>query len=356
MTKGEKARTSAANPMDVDNDRTPKRRGKDRPPASPQDESAAANTVQGCYMTVKVVLRASDEILNDLRSKYVQVLEIAQEADASAKLLPVNPKVTGDAIASSADIPNSNTALLKYFDTNSKLNKKGGTIWSTALFSFDADVEDIINRTSYDLERQKINLSKKRLQHFRTRTPGHLLFIKNTLDTCDVGSSIKSDLILQNSTPTFTPTYDFIVYTKEPWSGYKKDDKSRSKKQMQWSKTFHLECEADSCGETVDDVRKWIKSGMAATRFGEHVRFVEAITPKTSDAQKDRTMRMNAQGQRFQASVGKTILHGLILPDTKLTILGKKPRPTKTIRQIILEKKSVSGNSGYIQGSLTNQF
>ena len=341
-TRGQKkkARHSTNAPMDVEeNDRTPKRGSTG---SARRQVATPSSNVQKLYMTTKVVLKPSTEILSDLRSKYISLLQIAQEADSTVQLLPVNPKVTGSPLTSPDDIPKSNTALLKYFDTNSRLSNKGGSIWSTVYFQFEGDVEDLINRTSYDLEQQKISLSKKRLQKFQTSTPGYLLFIKNTLDTDDVTGSIVADLKMLNPS---NKDYDMVVYNKEPWSGFtKSSDNNSNRKRNQWSKALHIECSRDDKKEVVDFIRQWITSGMAKERYGDHVRFIEAITPKTSEGQKERTQRMNVQGQRFQASVATTVLTGLLLPDTVVTFQDKKTKVSKTVRQLILERTTPCGD------------
>ena len=328
-----KKKHSVSTPMDVDGDQTPRRK-------TPRGRRGAPDTslLDEVYMTVKIVLKASKGILNDLRSKLVILMETAQEADPTVVIPPVNPEVTGIPLQQPEDVPTTFTSILKYFDTTNKLLAKGGTMWCTAKLAFSGDVEDLLNRTSYDLEKEGISLNKKRLQLFKTATPGYLLFIKNTLDTDDIATSITSDLtkIQKDSVP------ELIVYNKEPWEGFKKERKGR--KQAQWSRAFHFECDRGEKGALETQVRHWIKSGAAAKRYGENIRYIEAVHSRTSANQKERTQRMNVQGQRFQASVATTILVGLINPDREISVKGdKRQRTTKTVRELILERKTQSG-------------
>ena len=69
-------------------------------------------------------------------------------------------------------------------------------------------------------------------------------------------------------------------------------------------------------------LRKWIKGGHAAKRFGAHFKLVESITARDPPGQVDRTLRMNSHGKRFQTSVDMVELQGLDNPNGK-TYVGK---------------------------------
>ena len=330
--------------MEVDTDQTPKRKTqRNRRGEEPTDTpDADTSLLESFYMTARVGLKPSSEILNALREKLVALVEIAQEADPTAVFVPCNPDVTGSPIRKPDDVPTTFTSILKYFDTTSKLQSKGGTMWCTTKIALSGDLEDLLNRTSYDLERQGISLTKKRLQLFKTSTPGYMQFIKNTLDTDDVGLSIRKDLVKAQAKEDDVP--QFVIYNKEPWTGYKKERKGR--KQAQWSRAFHFETDRDEKSSLESQVRHWIKSGAAKKRFGENIRYIEAVHAKTSANQRERTQRMNLQGQRFQASVATTILVGLVNPDRVLTVRNEKSRRnplSKTVRELILERTTKDG-------------
>ena len=64
-----------------------------------------------------------------------------------------------------------------------------------------------------------------------------------------------------------------------------------------------MECKKGKGEELLELLRRGQKSGMAAKRFGGHIRIVEVLKPDTSPVQNERTIRMNSTGRMLQRSI-----------------------------------------------------
>ena len=138
------------------------------------------------YMNVKFTVSASDKILQDIRDKYKSLLTTLLEADEDLALLSADPAKSQEAITDPNKIPEKMTKMGKYFQSTSRPPKEDeGDIWSTFRISAIEDLEDILQATEYDLRDENIVLMRKRLQCFKTSTPGYLQFIDNKIDPLD---------------------------------------------------------------------------------------------------------------------------------------------------------------------------
>ena len=86
-------------------------------------------------------------------------------------------------------------------------------------------------------------------------------------------------------------------------------------------------------------IRKWIKSGNAAHRFGKHIKIVEELRPNTPVQQVDMTIRINGHGRRFQASVDMIELTGLMNPNGRTTSGDN----SSTVREQIISRTTPDG-------------
>ena len=219
------------------------------------------------------------------------------------------------------------TKIGKYFHTTSRPPKENeGDIWSTFRIKSVEEWEDIIRATEYDLRDENIVLMRKRLQCFKTSTPGYFQFIDNKIDPFDLYSQISADI---GRIGTWT-----IVF-KKPWEGFQKKDTKKKKntgfsKEDFLAKTAHIECKMGEEDKIRSVIRRWIKRGKAEQRFGPHIKFIEALSTLSHPQQVERTIRMNAYGKRFQTSIDMVELSGLNNPD------GLYSEDCPTIRSRIL--------------------
>ena len=157
--------------------------------------------------------------------------------------------------------------------------------------------------------------------------PGYLQFVDNNADPTDLCNQIVMDI---------GDDWTWTLYNKEPFElDYKKmaHNKKHKKKDF-YAATPHIECADEEQDALMHAIRKWISSGKASLRFGQHIKIVECLTKKSSPTQVDRTVRMNSHGRRFQASIDMVELQGLLNPNGVVTVNGKKG----TLRSLILQQ------------------
>ena len=54
---------------------------------------------------------------------------------------------------------------------------------------------------------------------------------------------------------------------------------AKDRARTDWTKqTLAIECKDDNSEPLVDSIRLWIKSTVAHTRFGPHIKFIESLT------------------------------------------------------------------------------
>ena len=263
------------------------------------------------YMNVKFTVSASDKILQDIRDKYKSLLTTLLEADEDLVLLSADPAKSQLPITDPTKIPEKMTKMGKYFQSTSRPPKEDeGDIWSTFRISAQEDLEDILQATEYDLRDENIVLMRKRLQCFKTSTPGYFQFIDNKIDPLDLFNQITEDI---------GRNYTWTIVIKKPWEGFQKKDKIKSKSKGYNKENFlarapHIECMSGEEDDLIQTIRRWIKCGKAEFRFGPHVKYIEALTSLSHPQQVERTLRMNAYGKRFQSSIDMVELSGLNNP------------------------------------------
>ena len=282
------------------------------------------------YMNVKFTVSASNSILKDIRTKYKSLLSTLIEADDKLLLLSADPTKPQPIILDPEKIPEKMTKMGKYFQTTSRPPKEGdGDIWATFRIQAKEDLGDILQATEYDLRDENIVLMRKRLQCFKTTTPGYFQFIDNKVDPLDLYNQISEDIGRE---------YTWTVVIKKPWEGFQKKAKAKPKnngynKEDFLAKTAHIECMEGEEGSLIHRIRRWIKRGKAELRFGPHVKYIEALTSLSHPQQVERTLRMNAYGKRFQSSIDMVELSGLNNPS------GPYTEEYPTIRQRILDQR-----------------
>ena len=280
------------------------------------------------YITLKIEFEDDTDFHINLRKKYMEFLTILQMIDQDLILLTANPANLRDIISNPASLPSRMTGMIPYFYTNSRPAKdKSFMIWATARISHNVEWEDIVENSRYDLTEENITLMVKRIQCFKTQIPGYLQFVDNNADPTDLSSQIVMDI---------GDDWNWTLYNKEPFElDYQKmaHDKKHKKKDF-FASTPHIECADGEQDAIMHAIRKWISSGRASLRFGQHIKIVECLTKKSSPTQVDRTIRMNGHGRRFQASIDMVELQGLLNPNGVVTINGKKG----TLRSLILQQ------------------
>ena len=166
------------------------------------------------YMNVKFTVSASNSILKDIRSKYKSLLSTLIEADDKLVFLSADPTKPQPILLDPGKIPEKMTKLGKYFQSTSRPPKDGdGDIWATFRIQADEDLGDILQATEYDLRDENIVLMRKRLQCFKTATPGYLQFIDNKVDPLDLYNQISEDIGRE---------FTWTVVIKKPWEGFQK--------------------------------------------------------------------------------------------------------------------------------------
>ena len=286
------------------------------------------------YINMKMTIDATTEMLTILRSKYIYVLTTLQEADGLVQLLPVDPNRHAEIIETPSNIPHKMTKMSRYFSTTSKAPTVGESdMWVTFRISADSNLEDILQDTEYDFREERILLMKKRVQCFKTSTPGYFLFINNRIDPVDLHLQIQNDIGTSGN---------WTIYLKNPWEGFKnqptkKKNKPKFSKEGFLTKVPHIECDASDEVSIVKNIRHWIKSGTASSRFGQHIKYIEALNVTSHPQQIDRTIRMNAYGKRFQNSIDMVELSGLNNPNGKIKGFG-------SIREKILQHITTDDN------------
>ena len=279
------------------------------------------------FMNVKFTISASDKVMQDIRNKYVSLFTTLLDADDDLELLSADPEKPQPSILDPAQIPNKMTKIGKYFQTTSRPPKEDeADIWSTFRIKTSEDWEDIIQATEYDLRDENIVLMRKRLQCYKTTTPGYFQFIDNKIDPFDLYNQISADVGRIGL---------WTIVVKKPWEGFQKKDKKKRKstgfnKEDFLAKTAHIECMMGEGDKISSVIRRWIKRGKAEQRFGPHIKFIEALTTLSHPQQVERTIRMNAYGKRFQTSIDMVELSGLNNPD------GLYSEDCPTIRRRIL--------------------
>ena len=283
------------------------------------------------FMNVMFTVSASNAILQDIRTKYKSLLSTLIEADDELVLLSADPMKPQPTISDPAKIPEKMTKLGKYFQSTSRPPKEDeGDIWATFRINAKEDLEDILQATDYDLRDENIVLMRKRLQCFKTSTPGYFQFIDNKVDPLDLFNQITED-IGRNCTWT--------IVIKKPWEGFQKKTKAKTKskgynREDFLAKTPHIECMVGDEDDLIQKIRRWIKRGRAELRFGPHVKYIEALTTLSHPQQVERTLRMNAYGKRFQSSIDMVELSGLNNPN------GPYDEKHLTIRRRILDQRT----------------
>jgi len=284
------------------------------------------------FITLKIDFTTADAFTTTLADKYKSFLTTVQIVDDSLIVLTANPYTRRTPIFLPADIPTTVTGMIPYFYTTSRPAKdKAFSIWATARISHNADWEDIIDTSRYGLTEEGIMLMYKRVQTFKSQVPGYFQFVDNNADPADICSQVCDDIGQE-----FTVT----CVNREPFeNNYAAMAANKKKKKNFHANCAHFEC-ADGEEESLKDrLRGWIKDGTAIRRFGPHIKFVECLTKSSSPRQVDRTVRMNVYGQRFQASIEMTELHGLRNPNGIVIVKGV----TYTVRELILQQKTPEG-------------
>ena len=289
--------------------------------------------VNTTFATVSFTIPASTDFLTGT-IEYLHILfDNLIQADETVLWLPYDPKydLTDTALIRQADkIPDKMTALQKYFKITSRAPKKDekAVVWGNIRISHDSEFEDIQNLISYELNSNDINLMYKRVQCHTTENPGYLQFVCNQSDTDDIYAQIVRDIGEDKL---------WTIYNRIPWEGFSKARSPKKGSRDTYKDTFKkvltIECKKEDSSSLVASIRKWIADGIAAQRFGPHIKFVESITNKTPALQIERTIRMNSHGRRFQASVGLMELCGLSNPDGIIPVRKGKDI---TVRELIL--------------------
>ena len=295
-----------------------------------RNEEGKKATKTTYLMTVKFTVAASDGILQEIRNKYMTLLSTLLDADDELELLSADPDKSHDIITSPNKIPQKMTKMGKYFHTTSRPPKEGeGDMWSTFRISTTEEIADLMQSTEYDLRDENIVLMRKRLQCFKTATPGYLQFIDNKIDPLDLYNQITDDIGKIGM---------WTIVVKKPWEGFqKKKTKKKTNgynKEDFLAKAAHIECAMGEEEHLIKTIRRWIRSGMAGMRFGPYVKYIEALTTASHPQQVERTLRMNAHGKRFQNSIDMVEMSGLNNPS------GPYDKDYSTIRKRILSQDS----------------
>ena len=285
------------------------------------------------YCTVTVKLPKNSDFIQYLHAKYTILIDILLQADEELLMNQYDPKhdyVNAKFIRNAEDLPTKMTALQRFVAVTTRCPKPGhgATVWANFRISHDSEFEDIMNLTSFDLQSNEMNMMSKRIQAHKSQSPGYFHFICNQSEPDDVYNQIISDI---------GSTWNWTLYNKVPWEGFKNSTQRVAKENSRtdWHKrTLTIECKQDDSEELVSNIRAWIKSTTAHKRFGPHIKFVESLTNKTPPMQKERTIRMNGHGRRFQASVSMMPLEGLVNPDGIVTIKKK----AYSVRELIINK------------------
>ena len=290
------------------------------------------------YITIKMTLDSNAGAIEALREKYALLKTTLLEADETIIFLPINPEKTADPLRQDDEIPPKMTGISTYFHSTSRLPKPDKAaykpiIWANARIAYDGDWEDIVNATIYDLEDANIQLMVKRVQCFKTESPGYFLFVNNQVDPNDFAMQIQEDIGTK---------WLWSIYNKKPWENNYSKQAVSNKRQEMLAKAPHIECKDSHTGELMTALRIWISRGNAAKRFGAHFKLVESITARTPPGQIDRTLRMNSHGKRFQASVDMIELQGLDNPNGK-TSIGKSTARNTSIRSYVLNHTTGAG-------------
>jgi len=300
----------------------------------PQERDAELDNVRynDTFITMKVDFTTADSFATTLSDKYKSFLTTLQIIDDSLIILTANPTIRRAPILLPADIPTNVTGMIPYFYTTSRPAKdKAFSIWVVARISHNVDWEDIVETSRYGLTEDGMMMMYKRIQTFKTQMPGYFQFIDNNADPQDLCSQVCDDIGNK-----FTVT----IHNREPFeNNYAAMAANKKKKKNFHANCAHFECADGQEEDLKDTIRGWIKSGQASKRFGPHVKFVECLTKSSSPRQVDRTIRMNIYGQRFQASIDMTELHGLQNPNGIVVINGK----SYTVRELILQHKTSEG-------------
>ena len=120
------------------------------------------------------------------------------------------------------------TKMGKYFYTTSRPPKEGKEdMWFTFRISTTEELGDLMQTTEYDLRDENIVLMRKKLQCFKTATPGYLQFIDNNMDPLDLYNQIIDNI---GKIGTWT------IIVKKPWEGYQK--KKSEKRQIDTTKNI----------------------------------------------------------------------------------------------------------------------
>ena len=230
------------------------------------------------------------------------------------------------------------TGISTYFHSTSRLPKPDKAtykpiIWANARIAYDGDWEDTVNATIYDLEDANTQLMVKRVQCFKTATPGYFLFVNNQVDPNDFAMQIQEDI---------GDKWLWSIYNKKPWENNYSKQAASNKRQEMLAKSPHIECKDSDSDALMTALRKWISRGHASKKFGAHFKLIESITARTPPGQIDRTLRMNSHGKRFQASVDMIELQGLDNPNGKTSIGNSTARNT-SIRSYILNHTTGAG-------------
>lgn len=290
------------------------------------------------YCTITVKLPKNSNFIQYLHTKYSTLIDILLQADEELLVNQYDPKHDYDNakfLRNAKDLPSKMTALQRFVAVTTRCPKPGhgATIWANIRISHDTEFEDIMNLTSFDLQSNEMNMMSKRIQAHKSNSPGYFHFICNQSDPDDVYNQIIMDI---------GSTWNWTLYNKVPWEGFKSSAQqvvAKEKTKTDWHKrALAIECKDEDSDELVSNIRTWIKSKKAQCRFGPHIKFIESLTSKTPPMQKERTIRMNAHGRRFQASVGMMPLEGLTNPDGIVTV---KKLPY-TVRKLILNTEHES--------------
>ena len=195
-----------------------------------------------------MTLDTNANAIEALWDQYKLLKSILLEADDTVIFLPINIDKTVNLLQQKDKIPKKMTRINTYSHLMSRLPKvykaaNKPTIWANAPIAYDGDWEDIINTTMYDLEYANTQPIVKRVQCFKTDSPGYYLFTNNQVDPNNFAMQIQEDI---------GNKWVWTIYNKKLWeNNYSRNNRTvvSNKRHEMIPKAPHIECESSNSNE-----------------------------------------------------------------------------------------------------------
>jgi len=278
------------------------------------------------YLKVGAKVQASKKGTATMKTKYQELFKTIQEADGESclSIYKTDPEPdskgkyiakSNEIVASPTNIPDSITAISKYF-YGSRPKPEGGLIWSQIRLLHNEPIENIIADTKADFQEQGSTITLQAIQHWDVAALGFLKNLHPDVNGDNMESYINEQL------NNLHDAGDLVIgmKVKSPYDGSKRDPnkKVKFKDRIQ---AFHVE----TIGEQRDIVKSLLRTILASEEFSKRykstVRLIPLFDQRSSPYTQEKSKRCIIQHSQYCQSIASLPCDGIPHLDTSIRSL-----------------------------------